>query len=35
LAAIMRGGTWQMVAAASLVGALVDVMEHFWPQGDA
>jgi hypothetical protein len=35
LAAIMRGGTWQMVAAASLVGALVDVMEHFWPQEDA
>lgn len=34
LGAIIAGGTWEMVAAASLAGALIDVIEHFWPKDE-
>lgn len=32
LAAMAQTQDWRIVAVASLAGALIDVMEHFWPQ---
>ncbi len=32
LSALVHTQSWEVVAVASLAGALVDVMEHFWPQ---
>ncbi|MFA7331945.1 MAG: hypothetical protein WC326_12825 [Candidatus Delongbacteria bacterium] len=34
LTALQRTQNWQGVAVASLAGALVDVIQHFWPQDE-